>query len=505
MPLARILTRFPEQADALSQELRQHGYTVEFSTPELAGKSPADLEIDFEICAEPDALSRASELADQIHADVAVSPGVLDQPVLEHAEKTHLEQVEPAERPDNVLPFINPVQAREPEIAQEQQEKLLAEPVAQETIPPESTPVQEQVWEPEPMPPAAEVELPANMLTESYEPASELHPPVHSQTNTAFDDEIDLVRAAAPHDPEGESATELLARAGEKSATVLHAAGAAGQEVWGVIQKGAKNLQGHAREWMQRGREQVNLRREEFKMQRDQKAQEQERRRALEQERAAELEAAREAAAVRLQELLRERGGLTEAQPVPPQKPAEPTPLPVASATDKAPAGLLGRRIRIPFSRTYRPQLEAVLMGVAAAFCFFVLGLAVASFHARPAISDTIQQPSQAQPGYQGVTVNGGGVTVQAGTSAASPQKVNPAARPSPGTVAQGEEKPPATRASDVTVRNVPSPHRQTARRSGNSEHIGDDVVIRHFGTPVSAPAQTAPRAELKHYSDLDN
>jgi hypothetical protein len=30
MPLARILTRFPEQADALSQELRQHGYTVEF-------------------------------------------------------------------------------------------------------------------------------------------------------------------------------------------------------------------------------------------------------------------------------------------------------------------------------------------------------------------------------------------------------------------------------------------------------------------------------------------
>ena len=501
MPLARILTRFPEQADALSQELRQHGYTVEFSTPELAGKSPADLEIDFEICAEPDALSRASELADQIHADVAVSPGILDKPAVERVEAAQLEEM--VERPDNVLPFINPAQAREPEIAQEQREEVAAELVAHEIIPSESSPGQEHVWEPEPMPLAAEVELPANMLVESSESASELHPPVHSQTNTAFDDEIDLVRAAAPHDPEGESATELLARAGEKSATVLHAAGEAGREVWGAIQKGAKNLQGQAREWMQRGREQVNLRREEFKMQRDQKAQEQERRRALEQERAAELEAAREAAAIRLQELLRERGGLTEAQPVPPQKPAEPTPLPVASATDKAPAGLLGRRIRIPFSRTYRPQLEAVLMGVAAAFCFFVLGLAVASFHARPAISDTIQQPSHAQPGYQGVTVNGGGVTVQAGTSAASPQKVNPAA--GAGAVAQSEEKPSATRASDVTVRNVPSPHRQTARRSGNSERIGDDVVIRHFGTPVSAPPQTAPRAELKHYSDLDN
>lgn len=502
MPLARILTRFPEQADALSQELRQHGYTVEFSTPELAGKSPADLEIDFEICAEPDALSRASELADQIHADVAVSPGILDKPVVERTEAAQLEQPEPVERPDNVLPFVSPAQSRQPEITQEEVE---AEILSHEANIPESSPVPEPIWEPGPMPPASEVTLPPDLLADPVIPATESHEPVHAQANTAFDDEIDLVRAAAPANEEGESATELLARAGEKSATVLHVAGEAGREVWGAIQKGAKNLQGQARELMQRGREQVNLRREEFKMQRDQKAQEQERRRALEQERAAELEAAREAAAVRLQELLRERGGLTEAQPVPPQKPAAPTPLPVASATDNAPAGLLGRRIRIPFSRTYRPQLEAVLMGVAAAFCFFVLGLAVASFHARPAISDTIQRPSQAQPGYQGVTVNGGGVTVQAGTSAASPQKVNPAARPSAGAVAQSEEKPSATRASDVTVRNVPSPHRQTARRSGNSERIGDDVVIRHFGTPVSAPAQTAPRAELKHYSDLDN
>lgn len=505
MPLARILTRFPEQADALSQELRQHGYTVEFSSPELAGKSPADLEIDFEICAEPDALSRASELADHIQADVAISPGVLIQPAVEKVEQTQFEQVEPAERPDNVLPFINPAQGREPEITQEQQ----AEPVAHEVDTPESSPVQEQVWEPEPMPPSAEVELPANMPAEPAEPASEPHAPVYSQTNTAFDDEIDLVRAAAPADHEGESATELLARAGEKSATVLHVAGEAGREVWGALRKGAKVFHCHAREWMQRGREQVNLRREEFKMQRDQKAQEQERRRALEQERAAELEAAREAAAVRLQELLRERGGLTEAQPIPPEKPAPPLPLPVASATDSATnkdaAGFFGGRMRIPFSRTYRPQLEAVLMGVAAACCFFVLGLVVASFHARPAISDTIQQPSQPQPGYQGVTAKGGGVTVQGGMPAASLQKSNSAARPGTGAVAQPEEKPSATRAADVTVRNFPSAHRQTSRRSGNSEHIGDDVVIRHFGAPVSGPTHTAPRAELKHYSDLDN
>src|SRR6185437_2424289 len=134
MPLARILTRFPEQADALSQELRQHGYTVEFSSPELAGKSPADLEIDFELCAEPDALSRASELADQLHADVAVSPGVLDQPVAEREEPAF----EPLERPDNVLPFVNPAQTHETQIALEQAQPV-SEPVAHETIHPESS------------------------------------------------------------------------------------------------------------------------------------------------------------------------------------------------------------------------------------------------------------------------------------------------------------------------------------------------------------------------------
>jgi hypothetical protein len=431
-------------------------------------------------------------------------------------------QFEPAQRPDNVLPFVNPAQVHEPEVAQEQQE-VLSEPVVHDAITaepspvqeqiwepepmPESSPVQEQVWEPEPMPPAAEVELPANMLEVPAEPASESHVPAHAQPNTAFDDEFDLVRAAAPADRQGESATELLARAGEKSATVLRAAREAGRELWGTLLRGTKAFEGHAREWMQRGREQVNLRREEFKMQRDQKAQEQERRRALEQERAFELEAAREAAAVRLQELLRERGGLTEAQPVPPEKPAAPAPLPAASATDKVAAGFFGRRIRIPFSRSYRPQLEAVLMGVAAACCFFVLGLAVASFHARPAISNTIQQPSQPRPGYQGVTVQGGGVTVQGGTSAASQQKLSSQTRPSPAVGPKSQQAPGTTSSSDVSVRNFPSPlaHRQTARRSGNSEHLGDDVVIRHFGTPVSAPAQTAPRAELKHYSDMDN
>jgi len=502
MPLARILTRFPEQADALSQELRQHGYTVEFSSPELAGKSPADLEIDFEVCAEPDALSRASELADQLHADVAVSPGILDKPVVERVEAAQLEQPEPVERPDNVLPFVSPAQSRQPEITQEEVE---AEILSHEANIPESSPVPEPIWEPEPMPSASEVSLPRDLLADPAVPGSESHEPVHARANTAFDDEIDLVRAAVPDTEEGESATELLARAGQRSATVLHAAGTASREFWGTIRGWGRAFQTHAKEWMERGREQVNLRREEIKMQRAQKAQEDERRRVLEQERAAELEAAREAAALRLQELLRERGGLTEAQPAPPQKSAAPMPLPAAPVAENPVLGLFSRRIKIPFSRTYRPQLEAVLMGVAAACCFFVLGLAVASFHARPAISNTIQQPNQPKPEYQGVTVQGGGVTVQAGAAAAPPLKPGSQTRPSPTESSKSEQASATSRAKDVTVRNFPASRKQVARHQGNNERIGDDVVIRHFGTAVSTPVKAAPQAELKHYSDMDN
>ena len=81
---------------------------------------------------------------------------------------------------------------------------------------------------------------------------------------------------------------------------------------------------------------------------------------------------------------------------------------------------------------------------------------------------------------------------------------MNTAARPSPAALVQSEEKPSATRVSDVTVRNFPPPHKQIARRSGNSEHIGNDVVIRHFDSGERS-SETAGRAELKHYSDMDN
>src|SRR5215467_13955145 len=85
MPLARILTHHPERAAALSEQLQQQGYRVEVCRPDQPNLATADLEIEFEICERADALERAASLADELHADVAVAPGVLQaetQPVI---------------------------------------------------------------------------------------------------------------------------------------------------------------------------------------------------------------------------------------------------------------------------------------------------------------------------------------------------------------------------------------------------------------------------------------
>lgn len=444
MPLARILTRFPEHAGALSQELRHRGYTVEFSNPELAGKAPADLEIDFEICAEPDALSRASELAEQLHADVAVSPGVV-----QHHEHGATEPVANAAG-----------EALSPAATQVPEREMIAG----------DGPVREE--------PLAAAPAPAGRVV------------------------MEVAGPAVRSGTAAEKASRMAARAGGKSAAALQAAAVAAGELWASAGHWAQEFWASAR---QRSREysgRFEARRAEMRADRQHKLLELKKRRALAQERAAELETAREAAAARLQELLRERGGLTEAQPAPPQKMTAAT-----AANSPGEAGVLSRgtfadKARLPFARVYRPQVEAVLVGVAAACLLFVVGLAVASFHARPALSTSLNQPSH------GATVQSGGVTVKAGAAAApvaQPVKAQPAAA----RTQAAQKAAPADRQrsaeSDVTVRHFPTAAKPSPGRGGSSRHVADDVVIRHFGAQVQPPAQTAPRAELKRYSDLDN
>ncbi len=232
------------------------------------------------------------------------------------------------------------------------------------------------------------------------------------------------------------------------------------------------------------------------------------------QARAEELEIARIAAAARLQELLRERGGLTDRQPVPPA--AEPVAayqhnetqpeLESAAFYQKMP-GWFEKLKELALTRKYGQQWEAVLMGVAAACALFVVGVAVNSFRPHAAISNSITQPSSAQPSspaapvsarvnansanqpYHGVTVQGGkpGVTLLP-----SPAK---AGASQPGVQVAGNK--PSPRESDVTVRhfNKPSP---------SNGGVASDVTIRHFNTqPKPAAHNTTPNG-VKRFSDLD-
>lgn len=78
MPLARIITRFPEHTSTLSQQLQLEGYSVEIASPGEIHAQPADLEIDFSLCNPAEALQRASRRAAELGADVVVASGVLE-------------------------------------------------------------------------------------------------------------------------------------------------------------------------------------------------------------------------------------------------------------------------------------------------------------------------------------------------------------------------------------------------------------------------------------------
>ena len=78
MPLARIITRFPEHTSTLSQQLQLEGYGVEITAPGELHSQPADLEIDFTLCNPAEAMERASRRAAELSADVVVAPGFLE-------------------------------------------------------------------------------------------------------------------------------------------------------------------------------------------------------------------------------------------------------------------------------------------------------------------------------------------------------------------------------------------------------------------------------------------
>src|SRR5205823_10833502 len=74
MALARIITRFPEEAHELVESLRSRGFEVQTESPGKISPQPADLEITIEECDAEEALQRATSVQD---ACAFVMPGAI--------------------------------------------------------------------------------------------------------------------------------------------------------------------------------------------------------------------------------------------------------------------------------------------------------------------------------------------------------------------------------------------------------------------------------------------
>src|SRR5947209_11872620 len=74
MALARIITRFPEEAHELVESLLSRGFEVQTESPGKTSPQPADLEITIEECDAEEALQRATSVQD---ACAFVMPGAI--------------------------------------------------------------------------------------------------------------------------------------------------------------------------------------------------------------------------------------------------------------------------------------------------------------------------------------------------------------------------------------------------------------------------------------------
>jgi hypothetical protein len=557
MPLARIFTRNPEGTTDLAGQLRQQGYSVEVARPDQTNLAPADLEIEFEVCERADVLDRAANLATELDADVAVAPGIL-QPAIQRAE-------EPSTGPAAVSVSGNVVELKaQPEVERDPERDFEAAfaPVVEMPAAMQASPevVDIPVMEHEPLPPVAFLDEPPAPQHAAMSEMSERHPspvPFHEPATIQEPRSADPMPYLAQLTPFSTPATRTeeqpqaaANRVKEPSQIQLRGKKAlqdgakVAAQAWANALALASSTTASVRDHFEEHKKRAQVRSAEARAQHAARLLDLEQRRAEAQQRASELEAAREAAAARLMELVRQRdpglakeslpkeslpkevlaqGGLPQEpwrdataveRRVPAQRqPAQSTYERIPAHEDRrreavAPAAQTQlpvlKRIRsanpIALWRTMNPQWRPVLTGAAVVTAIFIMGIALGMFHSRAPLANPANHASN------GVTLQTGGVTLQAGT--ARPQPAQPvAAQPSQAKPQPGHsENAPAQAATTVTK---PSPRVQQAHlvAQQSEQEIGDDVVVRHFSRPVPTqkPKQAGQQAGLKQFSDLDN
>lgn len=516
MPLARIFTHHPERTTALSRQLQEQGYTVEVVHPDQTYLSPADLEIEFEICERADVLDRAAGLADELQADVAVAPGAI-QP----AQSSAAAEAATAQEHDREREFEAAFTAS-------------SEPAKGQVAPVIEIPVMERA----PLPPVAFADEPpaAPMHSEVVKPAD---PVPYLAQLTPFgtpqvDGEIPGAELRLENAPERPALVEFPPSA---------AAAPAQPSIWqrgaNFTAKAVTNARAIAastvavfRERSQEYQVKAKIRSAEARAAHEARLLDLEQRRAEAQQRATELEAAREAAAARLVELVRQRDpglheqstneqsanelslhGLSQDESAAYQASldegfrgqerkagavAPQSSRPTSSDTwwHAAMAVVSKKRQRQPMS----PQLRAVLTGAAAVSALFVVGIILGSLYPRTPLAQPSTQTSKAAPSGSSTAQNG-----SATTKASAPSQN----KPSPTKASQSSGATVAATQTPVTAQDKPSPRTEQVQRIAaqqGEEELGDDVVVRHFQRPVPTerPKQSGQQAGLKHFSDLD-
>src|SRR6476646_9247315 len=320
MPLARIFTRNPEGTAALSGQLRQQGYTVEVARPDETNLAPADLEIEFEVCERADVLHRAADLAAELDADVAVSPGVL-KPAAQPSPEPSI-SLQPAPEPvtENVVELKS-----QPSIRDEREREFEAAfaPVIEMPAAMQASPevVDVPVMEHEPMPPVAFLDEPAApqhvAMPERFPgPIHETHvheAPVHEPRGA---DPMPYLAQLTPFStPATRSEEQPQAANGAKEPSQIQLRGKkdlqdgakAAAQAWASALALASSTTASVRDHFEEYKKRAQVRSAEARAQHAARLLDLEQRRAEAQQRAAELEAAREAAAARLLELVRQR------------------------------------------------------------------------------------------------------------------------------------------------------------------------------------------------------
>jgi hypothetical protein len=524
MPLARILTRNPERTTALSSQLQQQGYKVELASPDQANLAPADLEIEFEICERADVLGRAANLADELGADVAVAPGVLQPAAQPIAEPIAQLTAEPVTRSTVELQPQTETQ-RDPEGEFEAAFAPEIEmPAAMQVTP---AMIDIPVMEQEPLPavafleePAAPVPLAMAEIPLKYpaapdaisEPARTAGPKPYLSQLTPF--------SAPPSRVAQPAARVEPAPSRDPRKKVLQEGASIAAQTWAGAVALTSSTAASVRDHLEEYKKRAQVRSAENRAAHAARLLDLEQRRTEAQQRATELETARELAAARLVELVRQRDpGLHEQSqreerlreqwlPEPitqarvPQEPGvyqqtahkpqeERRDYQNVAASEREPAARKSARSAVTATpvdlwRRINPPLRAVLTGAAAVTALFIVGIALGVFHSRTPLASPANHASNVTQKNGGVSVSTGGVTVH--TAPAKPQAQPVAAAPT-------QAKPsPRVQAQHLFSQQAEST-------------IGDDVVIRHFSRPVPTqkPKQAGQQAGLKHFSDLKN